>query len=71
MEEERLKRRKEGRESAGERVRKDARVRERSGLTSQKVFIKLFCKSEFTHKSVNSFFILVMIKNNLTDLCGN
>ena len=39
-----------------------------SGCT---VFIKLFCKSQFPHKSVNLFFILVIIKDKLTDLCGN
>ena len=30
-------------------------------LISQKVFIKSFCKSQFPHKSVNLFFILVII----------
>jgi len=40
-------------------------------LVSQKVFIKSFCKSQFPHKSVNLLFILVIIKDNLTDLCGN
>ena len=38
---------------------------------SRKVFIKLFCKSKFPRKSVNSFFILVMIKDKLTELCEN
>ena len=42
-----------------------------SKLISQKVFIKSFCRSQFPHKSVNSFLILVMIKDELTDLCGN
>ena len=40
-------------------------------LISQKVFIKSFCKSQFPHKSVNLFFILVIIKDKLTNLCGN
>ena len=43
----------------------------RPDLISQKVFIKSFCKSQFPHKSVNLFFISVMIKDKLTDLCGN
>ena len=38
---------------------------------SQKVFIKTFCKGQCPHKSVNSFLILVIIKDKLTDLCGN
>jgi len=29
----------------------------------KQVFIKLFCKSQFPHKSVNLFFILVMMKD--------
>ena len=36
---------------------------------SQKVFITSFYKSQFPHKSVNSLFVLVMIKDKLTDLC--
>ena len=40
----------------------------RSGLISHKVFEKLFCKSQFPHKSVNFFFILVIVKDKLTDL---
>ena len=32
---------------------------------------KSFCKSLSSLKSVNSFFMLVIIKDNLTDLCGN
>ena len=40
-------------------------------LISQKVFIKLPCKCPFPHKSVNLFFMLVMIKDTLTVLCGN
>ena len=42
-----------------------------SGFISQRVFIKSFCKSPFPHKSVNLFFILVTIKDKLTNLCGN
>jgi len=38
---------------------------------SQKVSIKSFCKSQFPHKSVNVFFISVMIKVKLTDSWGN
>jgi len=42
-----------------------------AGLISHKVFVKSFCKSRFPHKSVNLFFMSVIIKNTLTDLCGN
>ena len=38
---------------------------------SQKVSIKSFCESQSPHKSVNLFFTLVIIKNKLTNLCGN
>jgi len=38
---------------------------------SQKVFIKSFGKSQFTHKSVNLSFIITNIKNKLTDSCGH
>ena len=34
---------------------------------SHKVFVKLFFKSQFLHKSV----IITNVKNKLTDLCGN
>ena len=44
---------------------------EQPKFISQKVFIKFFCKSQFRHKSVNLFFILVIIKDTSTDLCGN
>jgi len=40
-------------------------------LISQKVITKSFCKCQFPHKLVNLFFILVMIKDQLTDLCGD
>jgi hypothetical protein len=35
------------------------------------VFLKLFCKSQVPHKSVNLFFILVAVKDKLTDLWGS
>ena len=37
-------------------------------LTQSVVF---FCKSQFLHKSVNLFFILVIVKDKLTDLWGS
>ena len=37
----------------------------------QKVLIKLFCKSQFPHKSVNLSFIITNIKIKLTDFCGS
>ena len=37
---------------------------------SQKVFITSFRNSEFPLKFVNVFFIIVIIKDKLTDLCG-
>ena len=40
-------------------------------LISQNVFMKSFCKSQFPHKFVNLFCILVIMKNQLTDLCGD
>ena len=39
-------------------------------VISQKVLIKSFCKSQFPREFVNLFFILVIIKDNLTDLWG-
>ena len=41
------------------------------GVISQKVFIELFCESQFPHKFVNLFFLLVMIKIKWTYLSGN
>ena len=38
---------------------------------SQKVIKKSFFKSQFLHESVNSFSILVITKDKLTDLCKN
>ena len=40
-------------------------------LVSQKVFIKLVCKSQCQHKSVNLLFISVLRKDKLTNLCGD
>ena len=33
--------------------------------------MKSFCKSQFPHKSVNVFFVLVIIKDKLTTCCVN
>ena len=46
-------------------------TRDGGKLISHKVFIKSFRKSPFTHKSVNLSFIIIHMKNKLTDLCGN
>ena len=40
-------------------------------LISQKALRKSFCRSQFPHKSENLFFKLVMIKDQLTELCRN
>ena len=40
-------------------------------LISHKVLSKSFCKSQFPHRFVNLFFIPVIVKDALTDLCGN
>ena len=40
-------------------------------VISQKVFMKSFCRSQFWHKSVNSFYISVALNGKLMDLCGN
>ena len=42
-----------------------------SDLISHKVFRTSFCKSQFPHKSVNLFFILVIVMDKLTDLWGS
>ena len=34
-------------------------------------FLKSFCKSQFPHKSVNSFSISVIVKDRLTNLWGS
>ena len=41
------------------------------GFISHKVFMMFSCKSQFPHKSVNLLFILVTMKDQLTDLWGN
>ena len=41
-----------------------------SDIMSQKVFMQSFCKSQFPYKSVILFFILGMIKVEMTNLCG-
>ena len=47
------------------------RLRSQRGhsLTSQKVSIKLFCKSQLPYKSVNLFPLSVIMKDELTNLC--
>ena len=40
-------------------------------LVSHEVFSSSFCKSQFLHKSVNLFFILVTVEDTLTDLWGS
>jgi len=40
-------------------------------LISQKEFMKLLCNRHIPYKSVNLFFMLVIVKDNLTNLCGN
>ena len=60
-------------------MRGEARVTQRGCTTPcrvcelirHKVFIKSFCKSQFPHKSVDLSFILVIIQDKLTSLCGN
>jgi len=37
---------------------------------SHKVFFESFCKSQFPQNPVNLFFILVIVKDKLTDLWG-
>ena len=37
----------------------------------QKVFIQSFLTSQFPQKPVNLFFVLVIVKDKLTNLCGN
>ena len=40
-------------------------------LISLRVFLQSFCKSQFPHNSVNSFFTSVMVKDKLTNLWGS
>ena len=42
-----------------------------SDLISQKVFTTLFCKSQFPNQSVHVSFIIINIRDKLTDLCGD
>ena len=39
-------------------------------LISHKVFLKPFCRSHPPYKSVNLFFISLIMKDKLTDWCG-
>ena len=43
-------------------------VKRNTLLSAQKVFLKSFCKSRLPNKFVNLFFMLVMVKDKLTDL---
>ena len=43
----------------------------RGTFISQNMFIRSFCKSQFPHKSAKISFVLVIIKDMLTDLYGN
>ena len=38
---------------------------------SHRVFLKSFCKGQHPHQSVDTFFILAMMQDKLTDLWGN
>ena len=40
-------------------------------IISHEVLLTLFFKRQFSHKSVNSFFVLVTVKDKLTDLWGS
>ena len=40
-------------------------------LISHEVFLTSFCKIQFPHRSVNLIFTLVIVKDKLTDMCGN
>jgi hypothetical protein len=43
---------------------------EHADAISHKVCLKSFCKNQFPHKFVNLFFVLVIVKDKLTDLWG-
>ena len=43
----------------------------RADFISLKVFLKSFCRSQFSHESVNLLFILVIADDKLTDLWGS
>ena len=47
------------------------RLRRRQDFISHKMSVKSFCKSQFPHKFVILFFILVIMKDTLTNLSGN
>jgi len=50
----------------------ERRLRRRaSGFISQKVFTRSFCKSQILPKLVNLSSMLMIMKDKLTDLCGN
>jgi len=53
------------------RLRTRTQVNCGESYISHEVFITSFCKSPFSHKSVNVFFILVTVKDDLTDLWGS
>jgi len=42
-----------------------------STFISHKGILKSLCKSQFPHKFVNVFFILLIVKDKLTDLWGS
>jgi len=42
-----------------------------NALVSHKVFLKSFCKCQYPQKSVNLFIMLVIAKDELTDLWGS
>ena len=46
-------------------------IRQRILYFYYKVFLKSFCDNQFPHKIVNAFFILVIVKDKLTDLRGS
>ena len=48
-----------------------ARAAPATTLVSHKVLIQSICKSQFPHKFVNLFIILVIIEKELTILCVN
>jgi len=41
---------------------------EHTRFISHRVFSESFCKSQFPHKSIKLFFVLVIIKDKLTNL---
>ena len=59
------------RERDGECVAKQDRIRGTQEFISHKAFLESFGKNRFPHKSVNLFFILVIVKNKMTDLRGS